>query len=198
MAITLTGGATFVGGANIGTLPEPPPPVPPSEISLLTQEPFNNGGGDIAVTDEGNGTFFLKCPSVATNGTQTAYASDAGKTSGKWYFFAEHFSSTVSNTGIVLESGGSFYIRVGLFADASELNVNAPRVIYVDVDAKTYAIDDLSGTELKTATFTGSGTFYFGLTIHKPSEHALGEARISFDTNYASATLRPGYSILTG
>lgn len=201
MAITLTGGATFVGGANIGTLPEPPPPVPPSEISLLNNPSFPNTG-NIVVTDEGNGTFYLNGSSISTNGNQIAYASDVGKTSGKWYYFLmrepEAGTYTLANIAIIEDNGGTLTNRIGAFQGGSSFTTATPRVVYVDIDAKTYAIDDLSGTELFSNSWTGSGTFYFGLEFHKGNATVIPKARISFDPNFASATLRPGYSILAG
>lgn len=192
MAITLTGGATFVGGANIGTLPEPPPPVPPSEWSTLLDN------GPVTVTDEGNGTFFLDASSITVNLGQISYASDVGKTSGKWYYFLQMQSMTVANPQVVMDTSGNLSGKIASFADFGNLTVTDVRVVYVDVDAGTYALDDLSGTELNTGSWTGSGTLYFGVEFYRASPGATPKARISFDPNFASATLRPGYSILAG
>lgn len=193
MSITVTGGMTMVGGAQFA--PPPPPPVPPSEFSFLD---VGLGGPDIVVTDEGSGTFYLNYSSATANDSQIAYASDVGKTSGKWYYFAKMLSMTLSNIGIVMDTGGTLSSKVASFADFGQFTVTDTRVVYVDVDAGTYAIDDLSGTELKTGSWTGSGTIYFGLEFHKASSSATPQGRISFDPNFASATLRPGYSIVAG
>ena len=177
MAITITGGATFVGGANIGTLPEPPPPVPPSEWSILLDN------GPVTVTDEGNGTFFLDASTITKDLGQISYASDVGKTSGKWYYFLQMQSMTVANPQVVMDTGGTLSGKIASFADFGNLTVTDVRVVYVDVDAGTYALDDLSGTELNTGSWAGSGTLYFGVEFYRASEGATPQARISFDPN---------------